>query len=73
MSKTIWFAYDKTESGDDFQVGAWSFEPSDSVVAEVILEKYDWLIEPEYVSLPAEDACEESLIYWDVVCLDILE
>ena len=43
---SIWFAYGKTESGDDFTVGYWEFEPSDCVVAEVILEKYDWLIDP---------------------------
>ena len=73
MSKSVWFAYGKTESGDYFQVGAWGFEPSASTVAEVILEKYDWLIEPEYVYLPAEEACEESLIYWDIVQLEILE
>lgn len=70
---SIWFAYGKTESGDDFTVGYWEFEPSDSVVAEVILEKYDWLIDPEFTSLPAAEACEESLIYWDTVELELLD
>ena len=73
MINTVWLAYGKTESGDDFQVGAWTFEPSESAVAEVILEKYDWLIDPECDSLPAEEACEESLIYWNTVQLEVLE
>ena len=73
MSKRIWLAYGKTESSDDFQVGYWTFEPSDKQVAEVILSDYDWLIDPEYKDLPAEEACEESLIYWVTVCLEKVE
>lgn len=73
MSEDIWFAYGKTESGDDFQVGYWTYKPSDKQVAEVILSAYGWLIDPEYKDLPAEEACEESLIYWDAVCLGEVE
>ena len=70
MSESIWFAYGKTESADDFQVGYWDYEPSDTEVAEVIISRLSWLIEPESKDLPAEEACEESLIYWDTVCLE---
>lgn len=73
MSESIWFASGVTESCDDFYIGEWTFEPNSSTVAEVILEKYDWLIDPEYTSLPAEEACEESLLYWDIVKLDVME
>ena len=70
MSKGIWFAYGKTESGDDFQVGYWTSEPTTKQVAEIILKDYIWLIEPEYKDLPAKEACEESLIYWRKVYLE---
>lgn len=73
MSESIWFAYGKTESGDDFQVGYWDYKPSDKDVAEVIISKSSWLIYPEYKDLPAEEACEESLIYWNTVCLEKVE
>lgn len=70
---SIWIAHGRSESGDSFTIGYWEFEPSDSIVAEVILERYDWLIDPEFTSLTATEACEESLVYWDIDKLDLLD
>lgn len=74
MSKGIWLAYGKTESGDDFQVGYWVSEPTDENIAEVILDKYDWVLDPEIdledISMSAKEACEESLVYWSKVYLE---
>ena len=73
MSKSIWFATGWNEHFEDYYIGAWTFEPNASTVAEVVLEKYDYLIDPNCISLPAEEACSESGISWDIVKLDVMD
>ncbi len=74
MSKGIWFAYGKTESREDFQVGYWTSEPTDENIAEVILDKYEWVLDPEIdledTPMSPKEACEESLVYWSKVHLE---
>ncbi len=73
MSESIWFATGWDCNFEDYYIGAWTFEPKSSTVAEVILEKYDYLITPIYISSSAEQACEKSGISWDIVKLDVME
>ncbi len=73
MSEGIWFATGWDEYFEDYYIGAWTFEPKNSTVAEVILEKHDYLIDPDYISSPAEEACKKSGISWDIIKLAVME
>lgn len=74
MKDKIYVATGKTESGDDFVIGYWTYEPTEDEVSLATVNKLTWElnaygIDLEWARENPVEACEEALLYPNVTML----
>lgn len=76
MSKSIWFVSYFDPYYESCFIGAWTTEPDEDMIFELIHKKYTHLLMKDSQTLTARDACKRSGISEDelnIVKLDIVE